>query len=49
MLKKWWVKPASLDMNIVINAKRHFEGMLTELEKINDRVSRSAHQAYEIN
>ncbi|WP_438270954.1 methyl-accepting chemotaxis protein [Saccharophagus degradans] len=40
---------ASLDMNIAINAKGHLEGMLTELERINDRVSRSAHQGHEIN
>lgn len=40
---------ASLDMNIAINAKGHLEGMLTELERINERVTRSAHQGYEIN
>lgn len=39
---------ASLDMNIAINAKGHLEGMLAELERVNTRVTHTAHQGSEI-
>lgn len=39
---------ASLDMNIAINAKGHLEGMLAELERVNDRVTHTARQGSEI-